>query len=228
MLPPVNTDCATNGNPVTSVRSTENPPTDGANCLAIESGGNRGPITSGLIEGAVGEPGRLSTTTIPVVPPGCNEPAGGGDATNGDFQWTTPANPVTVRVWNTQLSCYLIGGGPLSSLQTCDGCLDARIIQDPRYFLVPVLNTSDRPSGSNQWPIREFRAAFITNEVSGAPATCATSLKCNGLEFNTGGQSLFAVQVFVFPLTALPDEVPITGDGGTYTGVGPKDFLLVD
>lgn len=231
VLPPVDTACATNGSPPTSVRSTENPPTDGANCLAIESGGNRGPITSGLVEGASGQPGRLAVQTA-LPPSSCVEPSGQGDSastqnTPGNRQWRTPGNP-RVSIWNTQLSCYLPSGTALSALQTCDGCLDARIIEDPRYFLVPVLNTAGRPPSSTQWPVKEFRGAFITNEVSGTAATCATELKCNGLEFNTGGQSLFALQVFVFPLSALPDELPVTGDGGAYTGVGPKDFLLID
>jgi hypothetical protein len=64
--------------------------------------------------------------------------------------------------------------------------------------------------------------------VGRGDATCSSARVCNGLEFNNGLQTLFSVQVYVFPLSALPDDLPTRDDGVGYTGSGPKDFLLVE
>ena len=193
----VGTSCSGDDSPMDARVSTSNPARDGANCLDIESGRNGGNVTDGLIEGEGGKDGRLRARTSPAgLPAGCVEP---GDSTP-DYQWRTPTNPA-VDIWNTQLSCYLPGGQPLSALETCDSCLDPAILADPRYFIVPILNETIRPSSSTQWPIKEFRGAFITDEVTRGDATCASARVCNGLEFNNGLQTVFSVQVYVFPLS---------------------------
>ena len=231
--PAVDTPCTGVDSPTTARPSTTNPTTDSANCLAIESGGNRGPVTSGLLTGIGGLNGRLFAASPPTPPGPCTEPAGAADQrrgnTPGDFVWRTPTSPAAVPIWNTKLSCYLVGGGSLSKLKTCDSCLNAAIIDDPRYFVVPVLNTSGRPPSSTQWPVRQFVGAFITNENVGSAATCTDDDDCNGIKFNNGDQTIFSLQTFIFPLKALPDEVrQTTGDGTEYTGIGPRDFLLVE
>lgn len=222
--PTASTPCA-GGGPTGALLSNQDPRNEPANCVDIDPGRDAGIVTRGFITGDAGpgEPfGRLDASNYDTagLDPGCGP---------GGLTWRTPVTPERPVIVNTSLSCYT--GTPLVDLQTCDSCIDKAIFEDPRFFFVPVLYSPDRPSsGPNQWPIKEFRAAFITNETGSSGATCESAVKCNGIEFNTGSQSIFALQTFVFPLSALPDELPsdFTGDGSEYTGSGPKDFLLVE
>jgi hypothetical protein len=195
-------------------------------CIDVKPGESASLPTDGLVDGRGGESGRLEGSP----PVSAGSPAGSACTVAGDsdLQWTSRSGKDLV---DTVLSCYLARDRTLADVAAGrPDSLTADIVEDPRFFFVPVTATSVRPpnsgAGDKFWPIKTFRGAFLTNESVAGDATCLGSSDCNGLLFNNGGQQLKAVQAFTFPLSALPSTVDQPGNGGDYYG-GTKDFLLV-
>ena len=195
-----------------------------ANCVDVKTGNitsGIGSLITGYGSGSDRQKGRLTGISEPPRDAGgaarCTEP-GVGPGGESDFRWTVPKKGKdSISVTNTTLSCYVQGGlSGLPGLATKTppvGVVDASILNDPRFFFVPVLAPSGR-SQNGDWPVIGFRAAFITSEsVSGGvgqSASCAPST-CNGLVFGSGG-NLDSVGVFVFEERAIKGSSP--GGGG--------------
>ncbi len=176
------------------------PVKDGANCLDINSGNKVDVLGDGLITGAGGLPGRLA---VPPATTSCNG--------------TTIKLGVTIN--NDVLSCFLAGTMSLTDVQNgVAASVTDQIFKSPRFFFIPVLNVQANPP-NGFYPIREFRAAFITDELPGQPATSD-----NGLY--TSPTKLTALKAFVFPLSALPANATTPGNGSGYVG-GTKEVRLV-
>ena len=225
--PSTDAPCSADGSPYPDGILDDNTPARGdESCVDVKPGESAALPTDGLIDGRGGEPGRLEGS--PPVSPG--SPAGSACTVAGDpdLQWTSRSGKDLV---DTVLSCYLVTGRTLTDVAAgTPDSLTADIAGDPRFFFVPVTDTSVRPpnsgSGAKFWPIKNFRGAFVTNESAVGNATCLGSSDCNGLLFNNGGQQLKALLAFTFPLSALPSTVDQPGNGGDYYG-GTKDFLLI-
>lgn len=219
-----NVACQSDFNPYPDGILDDNVPARGdESCIDVKPGESSSLPTDGLVDGRLGEPGRF--VGAPGVSPGGDCRVGG----DPDLTWTSRSGKTLI---DTVLSCYLAPGKSLQDV--ADGepdSLIADISQDPRFFFIPVTDTTIRPpnsaGGAQFWPITSFRGAFATNEEVGGDATCLSLDDCNGLLFNNGGTQLKAIQAFTFPLSALPTEVDQPGNGGDYYG-GTKDFLLVE
>lgn len=225
--------CSSDGNPYADGILDDNTPARGdESCIDVKPGESASLPTDGLIDGRGGEPGRFVGT--PSVTPGANPGDKCRVAGDSDLRWQSKSGKNLV---DTVLSCYLAPGKSLLDVANGTvGSLTAAIADDPRFFFIPVTDTTTRPKnsvgGAQFWPIKTFRGAFATNEQvsnvadKGGNATCAGLTDCNGLLFNNGGTQLKAVQAFTFPLSALPAQVDQPGNGGDFYG-GTKDFLLI-
>ncbi|WP_336922672.1 hypothetical protein [Aquipuribacter sp. SD81] len=210
-------------------------PVDNANCSYILPGSPDGKYTQGLVTGIPGSnpriDGRLARTSAVSVPNSCTDPA-----SSGDYLWRTPTHG-RVQVINTVLSCYLLPGASLSGAiaeSATTPSFSEDIYGDPRFFFVPVFDTSERPgSAGNYYAIKRFVGAFITSQQEdGTVPSCTNGRKasCNGLQF--GGTQLNEVTIFTFPLVALPPttETPVQeGPDGfeDYIG-GTKEVVLYE
>lgn len=223
--PTVDIACASDGLPYPDGILDDNLPASRTeSCVDVKPGETAALPTDGLIDGRGGEPGRLVGSPGPTSDDDCV--VDGDD----DLSWTTKSGKTIV---NTVLSCYLEPGASLSDVRTgTPDSLVASVADDPRFFFVPVIDTTARPrnssGGAQFWPVKAFRGAFVTDEQDGGDATCLGDENCNGLVFNNGATQLKAIQAFTFPLRALPREVAQPGNGGDYYEGGTKDFLLVE
>lgn len=224
--PTTDVPCASDGNPYVDGFLDDAPPRDDASCIDVKPGETDSLPTDGIVDGRGGEPGRFAGS--PPVSPGSHPGANCTVAGDSDLSWQSKSGKTLV---DTVLSCYLASGKSLSDvLAGTPDSLTANIADDPRFFYVPVTDTTIRPpnssGGAQFWPIKSFRGAFATNEKTAGDATCASLTDCNGLIFNNGGTQLKAIQAFSFPLSALPSQVDQPGNGGDFHG-GTKDFLLI-
>lgn len=227
-----NTPCVADRDPYADGILDDNTPARGdESCIDVKPGESASLPTDGIVDGRGGEPGRFVGTPSVSSGTGSRCRVAGDD----DLRWTSKSGKALV---NTVLSCYLSSGSSLADVAAgVPGSLTADIATDPRFFYIPVTDTTYRPpnaaQGAQYWPVKSFRGAFATNERltdvddAGGGATCNSFSDCNGLYFNTGGTQLKAIQAFTFPLSALPKQVDQPGNGGDYYG-GTKDFLLVE
>lgn len=212
--------CESDGNPYADgILDDNTPPLGSESCVDVLNGASVDLPTDGLIDGQGGEPGRLVGSPQVSTSGNCRV---SGDS---DMRWTSRSGE---RLVNTALSCYLEPGRSLADVSAgTKDSLTQSIADDPRFFYVPVIDTTTRPP-NGFWPIKTFRGAFITNERVGGDADCLGITDCNGLLFNNSGSKLKAIQAFTFPLSALPDLVAQPGNGGEYYSGGPKDLLLTE
>ncbi len=228
LSPTTDVPCAFDGSPYADGILDDNVPARGdESCIDVKPGEAVSLPTDGLIDGRNGEPGRLQGT--PGVTPGTSPGDKCTVSGDPDLRWRSKSGQNLV---DTVLSCYLAPGRTLLDVAAgTPDSLTANIASDPRFFYIPVTDTTTRPKnsvgGAKFWPISAFRGAFATNENMAGDATCIGFSDCNGLLFNNGGTQLEAVQAFTFPLSALPTTVDQPGNGGDYYG-GTKDFLLVE
>ncbi len=152
-----------------AVISVHNTLRTGTNCLDTITGGLApNDATAGLITGAGGYPGSL--TTAPTKD-NC-DPDGGSN----ELTVNIPSNP-TFHLNDDTLSCFLLDDE--TSLQDLmdpnyseadPPLFDRSIFDSPRFFYVPVFKIQPSFGGSNMYSIVDFRPAFITDEVV-APTT---------------------------------------------------------
>jgi hypothetical protein len=210
--------CVSDGNPYTDgILDDNTPPIGTESCVDVKPGLTADLPTDGLIDGHGGESGRFVGSPQVSTSGGCRV------AGDPNLRWTSRSGEDLV---NTVLSCYLEPGRSLADVSAgTNDSLKQSIAQDPRFFYVPVVDTTTRPP-NGFWPIKTFRGAFVTNERVGGDADCLGLTDCNGLLFNNSGTKLKAIQAFTFPLGALPELVSQPGNGGEYYAGGPKDLLL--
>lgn len=208
LMPPLNTECLIGAVTIPGAILDNTPNRDDANCMDILTGNKVDVLGDGLVTGDGTFPGRLTRTHSKS---GCTGP--GGAATR------TTVNGVEINT--TTIGCYLNGRtiAQLVANPPEAGFLDPEIFNDPRFFYLPVFNT-DRPPANGWYPIVEFQAAFITDELVNQAATSE-----NGLTFQNG--KLIGMRALVFDRSALPSSVPGSGNGSVYTG-GTKIVRLIE
>ncbi len=118
---------------------------------------------------------------------------------------------------NDRLACYLTNGatiGQLLSNGQQSEILDATIIQSPRFFFIPILNTLDRGTGQRDFPIVQFVPAFLDSNDAG-----------NGL---SGPTNRISLEIATFSIDALPEFIGDEGGNGIpYLGAGPRLVRLI-
>lgn len=203
-------------------------PTGTPNCVDIYNGNVPGPFTVGLISGgtAIGPKGNKINYTGRLkkdTNSNCPAPQGGLNPT------TTSVDNGLIN--NDTLDCYFASGNSMLNLATSDATqqqdvLLQAVMDTPRFFVVPVLDTTGTPQ-NGIYPIVGFRGAFITNETITQPAT-TTASDDNGLSYQQGsGNTISSVRIYAFSLNALPAHVSSHGGSGPYLGVGPTVAVLI-
>jgi hypothetical protein len=203
----------------------------GTNCLATITGGLApNDATAGLVTGAVGHPGSLTTAPTTPDPDG----SGGCDPDGGTNERTVsiPSNP-TFHLNDDTLSCFLIDD--TTSLQQLvdpdyaesdPPLLTREIFDSPRFFYVPVFAIQPEFGGSNRYSIIDFRPAFITDELV-APSTTKgvhTASDDNGVVFFSN--KIEQLDVIFFNVNTLPNE---TEDSLIdFLGVGRRIVRMID
>ena len=142
----------------------------GTNCLATITGGLApNDATAGLVTGADGHPGSLTTANT-------DRETATPTAVRNERTVNIPSNP-TFHLNDDTLSCFLLDNTmSLQELVDPDYAesdpplLDRRIFDSPRFFYVPVFAIQPEFGGSNRYSIIDFRPAFITDELV-APST---------------------------------------------------------
>ncbi|GAA1925956.1 TadE/TadG family type IV pilus assembly protein [Nocardioides marmoribigeumensis] len=192
----LNPECYSDGNP--GGAKIDNTVRDGNNCIYVEAGNDPPYLTNGLLSGMTGGPdgtvkGRLfSADTSPLCTANGDKRAP-AKADDGHFQWS--------KINRDTLSCYLKPGVTLADIAK-DGSdfdlLDKSIEDSPRFFYVPIVYATDR-TDKKYIAIKQFAPVFLTDETLTSGATAD-----NGVQMNTGGTQVFAVQVFAFNYNAIP------------------------
>lgn len=128
---------------------------------------------------------------------------------------------------NNALSCYF-PLGPSTLLPTT-------IIDEPRAFLIPVVDVGDvRPVGTTPARVTGYYAAYVTGETPGTPGglittpgtRCSnTGRSCNGVQLAPSG-SLAELTIFRFEASVLPEAYPVRDNGYPFT-TGTRDVLLL-
>ncbi len=190
---------------------------NGNNCIYVQSGNDPPFLTDGLLSGMSGGPdgtvpGRLfSKDTSDLCDSGEAAPV---KANDGHFNWS--------QINRDTLSCFLKDGVTLADIAK-DGAdfdlLDEAIKESPRFFYVPVVYSQDR-ADKKYIAIKQFAPVFLTDETLTTGATAN-----NGVEMNTGGTQIFAVQVFAFNDNTIPVD-PNDDDSEWYEGGRPVIRLI--
>jgi Flp pilus assembly protein TadG len=182
---PVTKECGKTSSGFIDGAEPDNIAIDGRNCILGDTGNDGPAIYDGLVGGVDGFAGRLSTSRPgnTTTCPGRSDLAINGHGTNNDV-----------------LSCFLRNGATLDDLAQSTGVtqsmLDPSVVDSPRFVWLPVVYANDRAQKNFQ-PIKEFVAAFITDETQTAAASAD-----NGLEIN--GNSVSVLTIFCFNKEALP------------------------
>lgn len=192
--PPHDTRCIADGSPAGAIMDDKGK--NGFNCLMTEDGDKAGPVTSGLLT-LTGKDcdGRLAVSgSTDLKLGGCN-------------------------VAKDKFASYLPGGhvpGDLLTLPTAS--IDASIMSDPRFGVIPVIapTSADDLTGKKPWPIVTFYGAYIK------------ALYNNKGKLATGNNQISALTAYLFPMDRLPATLPNTGGSVPYLGVGPAIPVLVE
>jgi Flp pilus assembly protein TadG len=183
---------------------------DTANCLDINNGNKVDAATSGLIQGGAGFVGRLTRSGSR----SCTPPSG----------LSNPTNFMNAEINNDTIDCFLTGTHTVSDLIDPDlstAVLDPSIVDSPRFFLVPVIDSNVNPK-NGFYPIVTFRGVFITNQTKDLAPTGT-----NGLTSNNNGTKLTSIQVLAFNLAAVPQDLSDGGNGVPFIGQGPRVVRLI-
>ena len=182
---PVTKSCGTPAKGWIAGAAPDNVAIDGRNCILGDTGNDGPAIFDGLIAGASGHLGRLSTARVgnATTCPGRSNQVINGEAINNDV-----------------LSCFLRNGATLDDIAQGDGVTQAMlapsVVDSPRFVWLPVVYATDRAQKDFQ-PILEFVPAFITDETQSTSASSD-----NGIQVN--GNSVKTLTVFCFNKEALP------------------------
>jgi hypothetical protein len=164
-----------------------------------------------MITGLDGLSGRLNqpTSTDPFDDSkGCGR---GGSSASVPTTLTDSVSGSQVSINDDLLTCYILPTAPagttISSFTTAGYStpvvLDAAIYNSPRFFWVPVFNTVPVQGSSTNYPIKEFRPAFLTDQpLSASRATPTVPSTYNGLTIDNNG--LTSMSVVFFNKNALP------------------------
>jgi hypothetical protein len=188
----------------------------GTNCVDTDTGLAANVATRGMITGAGGHPGMLTTRPTKT---GC-DPSGGSSN----------------RIWkgysfnNDVLTCYLTDGTSLGAIAhesyAGPSVLDPDIFSSPRFIWVPVLAIQPVSGGSARYSIVDYRPAFITDEqaISSAVKGSHTGTADNGLVIPNN--DITQIKVVFFDIDALPNKgaTPLID----FLGVGEPVVKLVD
>ena len=197
---------------------------NGNNCIYVQGGNDPSALTAGLLTGVSGaagsKPGRLfsAPTSQRCTDNGRTAPPKANDA---HVSWSS--------INRDTLSCFLKDGVDLDDIAK-DGAdidlLDESIKQSPRFFHVPVVYSQERED-KKYLAIKQFAPVFLTDETI---AACASSKPCasanNGIQMNTGGSQIFAVQLFAFNDNTIP--VDPNGDDSEWFPGGRAVVRLID
>jgi Flp pilus assembly pilin Flp len=194
------------------------------NCVDTDTGLPANVATQGMITGAGGHPGMLTTRPTKT---GCN-PTGGSSDRRVDL------SPRDYDINDDLLTCYLTNGttslADIASASYSGGpVLDADIYSAPRFIWIPVLKVQPFGGGSNRYSIVDFRPAFITDEQAVTSAvrgsyTGDVLSGDNGITMQ--GNDIKQIKVVFFNVNALPTdgEFPVID----FLGVGKPIVRLVD
>jgi hypothetical protein len=195
----------------------------GTNCVDTDTGLAANVATQGLITGAGGNPGMLTTRPTKA---GC-DPSGG----SSNRSVSISGGSGSYNFNNDVLTCYLTNG--TTSLATITNpsyngpaVLDPDIFSAPRFIWVPVLAITPASGGSATYSVIDFRPAFITDEQSTTLAVrgSRTGGSDNGLTFHSN--NVESLKVVFFDIDALPNSgsTPLID----FLGVGDPVVKLID
>jgi hypothetical protein len=189
----------------------DEPARDDRNCIYVDPGNDGPGLTSGLISGVDGYPGRLAAAT------------------------TCPGRPALVMkgvsLNNDVLSCFLPPGTPVGAIATAGspaptGVLSPDIFDSPRFFWVPIVAREER-DGKKFLAIKGFAPVFQTDESLAATKSASDASATNGITMNGGGTQVSSVQVIAFDPAALPETTTSNGAGIPYVGSGTRLVSLI-
>lgn len=211
--PSPNGECSGQPGSVESVSA----PVDGTNCVSSETGLKVAETNEGLVTGVGDTPGRLDVDST-------------SDCSRNGTNSRTTATVKDVHLNDDVLTCFIVNGADIADLVAGTGegvqALSADILDSPRFFWMPVLDT-DPATGKKSWPIVDFRPAFISDQASTATRDAPGTISAlNGLEGDN--QGITEVKVVLFSIDALPEYAPAQGGEITYTGSGTKVIVLVE
>ena len=191
------------------------------NCVDTDTGLGANVATQGMITGAEGHPGVLTTRPTKT---GC-DPAG----TSLDRTKRISGRDYSFN--DDVLTCYLTNGTTsladiASASYAGPPVLDVDIYSAPRFIWIPVLKVQPGSGGSQRYSIFDFRPGFITDEAATATAIrgSRTATADNGLTIPSN--DITQIKVVFFNVNALPTD----GDYPTidFLGVGTPKIKLVD
>ncbi|MBO0844559.1 MAG: Tad domain-containing protein [Nocardioides sp.] len=198
------------------------------NCVSTDTGLPANDATQGLITGAVGSPGLLTTKN---TPSGCDPNGGSSDRS------VTVNGPGggTFNIDNSVLTCYFTDTTTsIADIATASynkgPVLDKSIVDDPRFVWVPVVAVKPDCGACANYSIIDVRPAFITDQQPFSGATKGSNPAQNGVTSDNGvtisNNGITSLKVVFFNSDALPRDVD--GTVIDYLGVGPKITRLVD
>jgi len=182
--------------------------------------------TDGLVKGTGTVDGRLAAPATP----GCNG----------------TQSVLSVQINNDKLSCFLDNRSPtdhhdISTLEAdCDNFPDnlnphpgpsllPSILDSPRVFFVPVLDTPVNPTGfDDHVQVTEFRAVFITGQSQGGPDEPEQIDADNGISIDHPSKSIDRITVYAFCPDELPNAVSEGGNGFPWQPGLPTAIRLVE
>jgi Flp pilus assembly pilin Flp len=201
------------------------------NCVDTDTGLSANVATQGLITGAGGHPGMLTTRATKYFPASGTDPARGCDPSGGSSDRTVSIASRNYAFNNDVLTCYLTNGTTsladiASATYSGPPVLDVDIYSAPRFIWIPVLKIQPASGGSQRYSIIDFRPGFITDEQATSTTLRGshTATSDNGLTFRSN--DVEQIKVLFFNVNALP----VDGDYPTidFLGVGTPKIKLID
>ena len=211
VLPLTSTGTATPGTKCTSIvgaKSDEVPPkgnpVEGATCASVQTGLNASILGKSLIEHSNNAcDGRL--TRIPATTKAADKITFSGCLIDGTPFSSFLKSPATIA--------------SVTSASPATGQLDASILQNPNFFVVPVLYAADHPQNGN-YGIVEMRGFYLECFESGGGGLNAPCVQ------GTSGP-IKDLQGYAFKLDALVQSDANVGDTSIYYGGGTSVPVLI-
>lgn len=197
------------------------------NCVGTDTGLPANDATQGLITGANGYPGLLTTKG---TAPGC---APDGSSNSRSVTINGPGGG-TFSLDNSVLTCYFTNTTTsIADIATASynggAVLDKSIIDDPRFVWVPVVAVRPDCGSCANYSIIDVRPAFITDQQPVSGAVKNSNPAQNGVTPDNGvsiaNNGITSLKVVFFNSDAMPRDT--NGNVIDYLGVGPKVTRLV-
>jgi hypothetical protein len=150
--------------------------------------------------------------------------------------WTVAARTITAT---NGAGCYgsVVGSAPDLAWQFTD----PRLIEDPRFFLVPVVDLDSAvpdlrfPESPVTVPVTGYRLAFVTDETPGQSLPTCDALTCTGITVAspTGPVARLRVHVMEPGLDGLTGRIRLRDNGhpwltGPLPSTAPRDVHLIE